>query len=231
MTYLIAQIFILLLAAAVLGLALGWYLTRIAAAGARNTLEGRLKTTREELRGMQAARDAAVTARDGVERERRLLSDEIIDLRAELAAAQAASDGKNTDQEAVAGLEAELEDCRASLAALTAPASGNDQVADTTAIASAAQAAAAGAQRLMGSSGVVSAASEGAADDLQRIKGIGPKIAGILSDLGIQQYAQIAAWTPENVAWINDYLKFKGRVERERWIEQARTLMQTGDSD
>jgi NADH-quinone oxidoreductase subunit E len=64
------------------------------------------------------------------------------------------------------------------------------------------------------------------ADDLQRIKGIGPKIADILQDLGIRRYAQIAAWTPDKVAWINDHLKFKGRVERERWIEQAKALIE-----
>lgn len=228
MSYLITQIFILLLAAALLGMVLGWYLTRIAAAGARNTLQAELMTAREELRGVQEARDAAVTAHDSAERERRLLSDELIDLRAQLAAAQAAPVQQADRPVALASLEAELEDCRASLAALSAPTSGNEQVAHTAAIANAAQAAAAGARSLMGDSGGAPDRPEGEADDLQRIKGIGPKIAGILADLGIRRYEQIAAWTPENVAWINDQLKFKGRVERERWIEQARALMESG---
>ena len=62
-------------------------------------------------------------------------------------------------------------------------------------------------------------------DDLQQIKGIGPKIAGILKDLGILRFEQIAEWTPENVSWVNAHLKFKGRIEREKWIPQAKALL------
>ena len=65
----------------------------------------------------------------------------------------------------------------------------------------------------------------GEADDLRQIKGIGPKIAGILEELGIRRFEQIAAWTPENVAWVNGHLKFKGRIEREKWIPQAEALI------
>lgn len=65
----------------------------------------------------------------------------------------------------------------------------------------------------------------GDADDLRQIRGIGPKIAGILMELGIRRYEQIAEWTPEHVEWINAHLKFKGRVEREEWIPQARALL------
>ena len=67
--------------------------------------------------------------------------------------------------------------------------------------------------------------TSGDADDLRKIKGVGPKIAGILDDLGIRRYEQIAAWTPENVAWVNERLKFKGRIEREEWIPQAKALI------
>jgi predicted flap endonuclease-1-like 5' DNA nuclease len=67
-------------------------------------------------------------------------------------------------------------------------------------------------------------APEGQADDLKRISGIGPGIERTLNHLGVFHFRQIAAWTPENVAWVDRHLRFKGRVEREGWIEQARKL-------
>ncbi len=71
----------------------------------------------------------------------------------------------------------------------------------------------------------------GTADDLKRISGIGPKIEGILNELGIFHFAQIARWTEDNKAWIDGYLKFKGRIDREDWIGQATTLAEGGDTD
>ncbi len=67
-------------------------------------------------------------------------------------------------------------------------------------------------------------APEGEKDDLKRISGIGPKIEAMLNELGIFHLRQIAEWTPEQAAWIDRYIKFPGRVERERWVEQAREL-------
>ena len=61
-------------------------------------------------------------------------------------------------------------------------------------------------------------------DNLQRISGIGPKLEKTLHDLGFFHYDQIAAWDPSEVTWINEHLRFRGRVEREQWIEQARLL-------
>lgn len=58
-------------------------------------------------------------------------------------------------------------------------------------------------------------------DDLKAISGIGPKLESVLNSLGIWTYAQIAAWTPFEIAWIDDYLQFKGRIERDGWIAQA----------
>lgn len=68
-------------------------------------------------------------------------------------------------------------------------------------------------------------------DDLKRIKGVGQKIEGILHELGIYYFHQIAAWNAENVAWIDGYLKFKGRIERENWIEQAVLLAKGGETE
>lgn len=61
-------------------------------------------------------------------------------------------------------------------------------------------------------------------DDLSEISGIGPVIVGKLNDAGITTFAQIAAWTEADVEKIEEELSFKGRVEREDWIAQAKEL-------
>ncbi len=65
---------------------------------------------------------------------------------------------------------------------------------------------------------------DGKKDDLKKIKGIGPKLEGVLNDLGIYHFDQIAAWSPREVEWVDDYLSFKGRIGRDDWIGQAREL-------
>ncbi|WP_373353065.1 NADH-quinone oxidoreductase subunit E [Pseudoroseicyclus sp. CXY001] len=69
------------------------------------------------------------------------------------------------------------------------------------------------------------AAREGGADDLKKISGVGPKLEGMLHDLGIWHYAQIAAWGPAEIAWVDNRLSFKGRIERDDWVSQAQMLM------
>ncbi|MEO0367834.1 MAG: hypothetical protein AAF197_03505 [Pseudomonadota bacterium] len=68
-------------------------------------------------------------------------------------------------------------------------------------------------------------------DDLKRIKGIGGVIEQTLNGLGVYQFAQIAEWTEDNVAWVEKSLKFKGRIGREQWISQAKTLAEGGTTD
>jgi len=58
-------------------------------------------------------------------------------------------------------------------------------------------------------------------DDLKKISGIGPKLEMVLNDLGVYTFAQIAAWEAAEIAWIDDYLSFSGRIERDNWIDQA----------
>lgn len=58
-------------------------------------------------------------------------------------------------------------------------------------------------------------------DKLTRIKGIGPVIEKKLHNLGITTFAQIAAFTEEDVSRVNGVLDFPGRIEREDWISQA----------
>ena len=68
-------------------------------------------------------------------------------------------------------------------------------------------------------------------NDLKRIKGIGPKNEIALNELGIFTFAQIAAWTSENVDWVEGYLSFPGRIARENWISQARQLAEGGETE
>lgn len=67
--------------------------------------------------------------------------------------------------------------------------------------------------------------AKGKADDLTQIKGIGPKLQTTLNELGVFHFAQIAAWTPENIGWLDDKLTFKGRIYREAWVEQAQNIL------
>lgn len=62
-------------------------------------------------------------------------------------------------------------------------------------------------------------------DDLKMISGIGPKIEAILNDLGIYHFQQIAEFSADNIRWVNEHLQFKGRIEREKWLEQAREIV------
>ncbi|MFN4211143.1 MAG: hypothetical protein ACK4G5_11275 [Devosia sp.] len=68
---------------------------------------------------------------------------------------------------------------------------------------------------------VLAAAREGRADNLKQIKGIGPKIEASLYAMGVFHIDQIAGWSKANAEWVEGQLAFKGRIRRERWVEQA----------
>lgn len=61
--------------------------------------------------------------------------------------------------------------------------------------------------------------------DLKKISGVGPKLEKVLNGLGIWTFGQIAAWTPEEIAWVDDYLSLKGRIGRDDWTRQAAALV------
>ncbi len=75
---------------------------------------------------------------------------------------------------------------------------------------------------------LIEEARDGAADDLKLISGIGPKLEQKLNSIGIWHYDQIAAWTQANIDWVNAAISFRGRIERERWVPQAKQLLQDG---
>jgi NADH-quinone oxidoreductase subunit E len=70
-----------------------------------------------------------------------------------------------------------------------------------------------------------------AVDDLELIAGVGPKIAGILHELGIYTFAQVASWKKAEREWVDGYLNFKGRIERDDWVKQAKALAKGGEAE
>lgn len=67
-----------------------------------------------------------------------------------------------------------------------------------------------------------------AVDDLKLISGVGPKTETILHGLGIYTYAQVASWKKAEREWVDGYLAFHGRIEREDWVKQAKALAKGG---
>jgi small subunit ribosomal protein S2 len=68
-------------------------------------------------------------------------------------------------------------------------------------------------------------APRGAPDDLAKLAGVGPQIVKKLNEHGVFHYWQIAAMTKEEADKLDADLKFNGRIARDNWIEQARTLI------
>ena len=180
MTYLIVQTVVLLLAAALLGALLAWYLTRSVAANDRAGLQTRLRAAERETARLGERLGEAERAGENLLARLSEAKAALAACEARLAEAPAAGVGVETQAAAVAG-----------------PAGGTRPPA---------------------------AVPGNGLDDLHQIKGIGTKIAASLAELGLGRFEQIAAWTPEHVAWVNARLRFKGRVEREEWIAQARVL-------
>ncbi|PHP68147.1 NADH-quinone oxidoreductase subunit NuoE [Zhengella mangrovi] len=71
-------------------------------------------------------------------------------------------------------------------------------------------------------------AKPAAPDDLKMISGVGPKIEGILNELGIFTFAQVASWKKAEREWVDGYLRFKGRIDRDDWVRQAKALAKGG---
>ncbi len=69
------------------------------------------------------------------------------------------------------------------------------------------------------------------ADDLKKISGVGPALEKKLHALGITSYQQIADFTPEQIAEVDEQLNFKGRIEREDWVSQAKKLAAGEDNE
>ena len=67
-----------------------------------------------------------------------------------------------------------------------------------------------------------------AVDDLKLISGVGPKIEATLHELGVFTFKQVASWKKAEREWVDGYLSFHGRIERDDWVKQAKALAKSG---
>ncbi|MBP1882657.1 NADH-quinone oxidoreductase subunit E [Sinorhizobium mexicanum] len=70
-----------------------------------------------------------------------------------------------------------------------------------------------------------------AVDDLKLISGVGPKIEATLHEIGIFTFAQVASWKKAEREWVDGYLNFTGRIERDDWVKQAKALAKGGEAE
>lgn len=70
-----------------------------------------------------------------------------------------------------------------------------------------------------------------APDDLKMISGVGPKIEATLHEIGIFTFAQIAGWKKAEREWVDSFLNFRGRIERDDWVKQAKALAKGGEAE
>lgn len=75
---------------------------------------------------------------------------------------------------------------------------------------------------------VLASARNGAPDDFTLIESVSQQQQLTLNAIGVFHFDQIAAWTPDHVAWVDAYFRLGGRVEREEWVEQAADLAREG---
>jgi predicted flap endonuclease-1-like 5' DNA nuclease len=216
------QIVVFLIVAAALGFVIGWVLRgarsqgkQVVAAARHGGAEAALSDERDRLRTeLHAAREAQTEAENSLVELRRLAETRAGRVH-ELEQAEARS------RERIAKLEQELSEARAAghrqgsaERSVTGPAAEPDLAA----------VAPPPAEPVQGTPPPPLPSPEGEPDDLKRISGIGPGIEKTLHALGIYHFRQIAELTPDNVAWIDQRLRFRGRIEREDWIGQARRL-------
>lgn len=75
---------------------------------------------------------------------------------------------------------------------------------------------------------VLGAARNGAPDDFTLIEGVSLQQQSTLYSLGVFHFDQIAAWSPDHVAWVDNYLRLRGRIADQEWLEQADDLAREG---
>jgi branched-chain amino acid transport system ATP-binding protein len=108
--------------------------------------------------------------------------------------------------------------------AIAKPDTAGKRAAAPASKAAAKPAAAKPATKTAGISNRLAAPRGGREDDLLVIKGIGPVNKKKLNEHGIYHFDQIAAWKKADIAAVEAYLAFDGRIAREDWIGQARAL-------
>ena len=216
------QIVVFLIVAATLGFVIGWIArgarspgAQVGAAPRHAGAEAAFSDERDRLRSeLQAARESQADAESSLV-ELRQLADTRAGRVHELEQAEARS------RERIARLEQELGEARA---AGHRQASAEPLATMPAAEPDLAAAVPPAVEPVRGMPPSPLPGPEGEPDDLKRISGIGPGIEKTLHALGIYHFRQIAELSPDNVAWIDQRLRFRGRIEREDWIGQAKRL-------
>jgi NADH-quinone oxidoreductase subunit E len=217
---LLLQILVFLIIAAALGFAVGWLVrgARLQTEAASLEADGRsrlvqLEHERDRLRAeLEAAGGGSPGAGQRASADAAQAAARVTGLEKELAQAQKVN---ARHQAEVGRLEARIAELEAATAATPARTASTAALEHPPAEGT-------------GAPPPALAGPEGSPDDLQQISGIGPGIERTLHELGIFHFRQIAAFTPDNVAWVNRRLRFKGRIEREDWIGQAKRLTAGG---
>ena len=79
---------------------------------------------------------------------------------------------------------------------------------------------------------LLTAARAGGPDDLKQIKGGGNVMEDMLHAMGVFHFDQVASWRPAEIDWVDANLpKFKGRVKRDNWVDQAKILAAGGETE
>ena len=187
------------------GIGLTWFLLGRAMADEQNARDGAAQARIAALQNELAESDAALNeTKDrliAVQMDARAVEAKASPLQAELAQAKRAAEQAMEQEMRQRELTAQLRDELAALKRGSAPKAAPRKAPEPA------------------------PAMDGAkADDLTVIKGIGKVIEKKLHEMGITSFRQIAAMTPEDAHRVNEAIEFPGRVEREHWIEQARTL-------
>ncbi|MGZ0190302.1 MAG: hypothetical protein ACKVH0_20255 [Alphaproteobacteria bacterium] len=227
MIYLIVKMLVLLMIAAGIGVAIGWLLR-----GARDRQQYEAQASEDAARiaALRQERDLAESrvGAENADAERDVATvQRIAALESELSACSATTvklEGENAAlREDLANNTAAQPDAAASAPGLVAPGA---LMAAEPAPALVNEGAA--ADSADGSAPTALAQPDDGGDKLQEINGVGPKIEGLLHEMGIWRYQQIADFTRAEVAWVDERLRFKGRIDREDWIEQAKVLAGNG---
>ncbi|TPJ25450.1 proton-conducting membrane transporter [Mesorhizobium sp. B2-7-2] len=214
--------FFYMLLAFVVGVLVGWFIWgRLR--GELDSLRGDLDRTRSERDRLRADSDRLKGELDASGRARADLESRLRDT----PSAKAGADKAATP--APAALMSTTS--AAAKAGPTKPAAAKKPAATKTAAAPKPAAKAAAPKKAAAPAAKKAAAPQaksGKADNLRRLIGIGPVNERLLKGQGVTTYAQIAAWTAADVKRIEEVLNFDGRIEREKWIEQAK-LLAAGD--
>lgn len=204
--FLISEMVLLIILAALLGLIVGWIIWG-RRSGSASAEADRLRADLAACRKEAAAKDTRIAALDG----------ELAAARAEAQAAEHAA--MEAAAEAVAVAEAVEADHGAHPVHPEAARDfDGDGVIEGT------------------DEGVkpatLTAPRDGKADDLKMIKGVGPKLEALCNRLGFYHFDQIAGWTSDEIAWVDANLEgFKGRVSRDGWVAQAKVLAAGGTTE